>query len=318
MPMVQQPTVPVMIPALLLTAAGFGRSPCRADDAAFTLDEPTRQQCLAVLEAGLAGDEFWPAMHAAEALTLSGRAATVREHLGPLLDQEPDDQRRCGLARELVRAGDPAGIALLAGILAGATPHGHTHAAESLFKIDAVGDEAALRRHMEQTDRPPLRIMAAAALARSGDSTALEAVHEMLREDDPQIFRLAAWVLGVVGGPADIEPLRSRLTKAADEQTRAFVQHALARLGDRDGRAAVALNLDSADPQVRPLAALAAGESRACETAARLRTMLDDPWLDARIRAAHALLLLGQAGQAVPGNDRHPDPAGHTARPARQ
>jgi HEAT repeat protein len=46
---------------------------------------------------------------------------------------------------------------------------------------------------------------------------------------------------------------------------------------------------------VRALAALAAGEARACETAARLGQMLDDPGLDVRIRAAQALLLLGQA-----------------------
>jgi len=285
---------PTLVVEFMITA-WFGGRQAFAEDLSFTLDEPTRQRCLAVLEAGIAGDEFWPAMHAAEALTLAGRAAEVRERLGPLLGREADDQRRCGLARELARAGDTAQIAVLAGILAGNAPHGHVHAAESLFKLGAVGDEAALRRHCEQTDRPTLRAMAAAALARSDDSVALGAVRDMLRDDEQQVFRLAAWVLGAAGGPADIEPLRSRLADATEEQSRAFVEHALAVLGDREGRAAVARNLDSADPQVRALAALAAGEARACETAARLGQMLDDPGLDVRIRAAQALLLLGQA-----------------------
>jgi sialidase-1 len=281
------------------TVTGYG-GPTRADEAAFTLDEPTRRRCLAVLEAGIASDEFWPAMHAAEALTHAGQEAAVRERLGPLLEREGDDQRRCGLARELVRAGDSARLAVLAEIVAGAAPHGHTHAAESLFKLGEEGDEAALRRHLAQTERPEVRLMAAAALARRGDSAAREVLRGMLPVDDPKTFRVAAWALGTVGDQDDIEPLRARLAAAADELSRAYVEHALACLGDEAGLKAVTRNLTSADPQVRTYAAEAAGKARAVETAGRLTDMLGDPWLDARIRAAHALLLLDRPPAAEP------------------
>ena len=73
------------------------------------LDEATHKRSLAVLREGLRGSEFWPAMHAAEGLTLGGHGAEVIEFLKPKLGAETDDQKRCGLARELARAGDKSG-----------------------------------------------------------------------------------------------------------------------------------------------------------------------------------------------------------------
>ncbi len=79
-----------------------------ADDPAsrLDLDEATQTRCLAVLREGLRSDEFWPAMHAAEGLSRSGFGDEVQRALEPKLSEENDDQHRCGLARELVRAGD--------------------------------------------------------------------------------------------------------------------------------------------------------------------------------------------------------------------
>ncbi len=45
------------------------------------LDPPLRARCLALLREGLASDEFWPAMHAAEALTLAGQGEEVLRSL---------------------------------------------------------------------------------------------------------------------------------------------------------------------------------------------------------------------------------------------
>lgn len=288
-----------LLAALVIAGWLGGGRRSAADVAPFTIDEPTQRRCLTVLETGIASDEFWPAMHAAEALTLAGQAAKVQERLAPLMERETDDQRRCGLARELMRSGDTARIAVLAGILAGEAPSGHVHAAESLYKLGELGDESALRRHFEQKSQPQLRVMAAAALARRGDPGALQVIREAVGESDPQVFRIAAWALGVVGGKEDIEPLRARLGRSTDELARAFVEHALAMLGDPSGLDAVARNLDSADSQVRTLAALCAGEAQAFGSAGRLVKMLDDPFPDARIRAAQSLLLLGQAGAAA-------------------
>src|SRR5262249_34325650 len=70
------------------------------------IDEATRTRCVNVLRSGLGSDEFWPSMHAAEGLTSAGQGQDVRRALAPKLTTETDDQKRCGLARELVRAGE--------------------------------------------------------------------------------------------------------------------------------------------------------------------------------------------------------------------
>ena len=100
----------------------------------------------AVLREGLKSDEFWPAMHAAEAMTVAGLQAEVVAHLKPKLAAEKDDQRRCGLARELVRAGQVEYADEMFDILRSDDPHGHVHAAESLFKVGWAGGSAPLRR----------------------------------------------------------------------------------------------------------------------------------------------------------------------------
>src|SRR5690242_10317620 len=96
----------LLTPLLVFAGAARGDGPADRLD----LDEAARARCLAVLRAGLGSDEFWPAMHAAEALTLEGLGAEVRASLAARLPGETDDQRRCGLARELVRAGDLAPV----------------------------------------------------------------------------------------------------------------------------------------------------------------------------------------------------------------
>src|SRR5262245_49447607 len=70
------------------------------------LSPQLRDRCLAVLREGFNSDEFWPSMHAAEGLTLAGRQEEVLAMLGERLKAETDDAKRCGPARELIRAGD--------------------------------------------------------------------------------------------------------------------------------------------------------------------------------------------------------------------
>ncbi len=73
---------------------------------AIDLDESTRAHCLKVLRVGLMSDEFWPSMQAVEGLTMGGYGGEVRVFFAARLETEKDNQHRCGLARELVRAGD--------------------------------------------------------------------------------------------------------------------------------------------------------------------------------------------------------------------
>lgn len=256
-----------------------------------------RQRAVAVLRVGLSGtgaDAFWPAMHAAEGLTVAGCPAEVRAALEPRLTTEEDPRHRCGLARELVRAGDRGRVVILAGILAGEESRGHVHAAESLFKIAEVGDAAALERAARQRDNLTLRLMAAAALARSGDAAALATIRAALQGDDADGIMLAGWILGQIGDATDIEPLRSRLDDAATPLARAYLEHALTMRGDAAGLEALVRNLAAADDAIRAAAANAAGEARAAACRPRLVRLLDDPALDVRIRAAHALLVMDQ------------------------
>src|SRR5690606_32560288 len=120
--------------------------------------------CLAILREGLASDAFWPSMHAAEALTRAGRGDEVLTALAGRPDKETDDQKRCGVARERVRAGDRSMTAAMLDILAKDDPYGHVHAAESLYKVLQVGDGVLLRRAAAQSDNVKLQLMAAGAL----------------------------------------------------------------------------------------------------------------------------------------------------------
>jgi sialidase-1 len=256
-----------------------------------------RQRAVAVLRVGLSGagaDAFWPAMHAAEGLTAAGFPAEVRAALEPRLATEKDPRHRCGLARELVRAGDRARVSILAGILAGDDLRGHVHAAESLFKVGEVGDAAALQRAAGQRDNIALRLMAAAALARSGNAAELAAIRAALRGDDADGIMLAGWILGQIGDATDIEPLRARLPTAATPLAHASLEHALAIRGDAAGLEALGRNLAAADDAIRAAAADAAGEARAAAFAKQLVRLLEDPVPDVRIRAAHALVALDQ------------------------
>ena len=260
------------------------------------LDASTKNKCLAVLRAGLASDEFWPSIHAAEALTLAGHGAEVRRHLEPKLQTEMDDQHRCGLSRELIRAGDKAQCSVMFDILKGADPHGHVHAAESLYKVGWVGDATPVRAAFAQQENMRFRLMAAGALVKhERDAKALAFLRERMRaEPDPDMFRIVAWLLGRIGGKSDIELIRSRMNDAPDANAKAYLNNAMAALGDAAGQASLVGNLTSTDAGLRVYAAVFAGEAGMTSVKPQLITLLNDETLDVRIRAAQSLLVLAR------------------------
>jgi len=304
--------------AILVGFLGLANGPVRADGTAagLGLEEETRGRCLAVLRGGLGSKEFWPGMHAAEALSLSGHGEEVRAAVTPRLPTESDEQRRCGLARELVRAGDLASTRILLNALEKADPYGHVHACESLFKVRQIGDGASLRGALARAEKPSLKIMAAAALARWGSPEALAVLREKATAEDGDTARIAAWVLARTGDRSDLALLRAGARRFDDPLTRAYFEHALAALGDAEGRAKLIRNLEHADPMVRVYAAEFAPEARAVEAKEALVRILDDPVLDVRIRAAEALLLLAGpddsrsgemfAREIFPASERNP------------
>ncbi|HHK41103.1 MAG TPA: HEAT repeat domain-containing protein, partial [Planctomycetaceae bacterium] len=227
------------------------------------LSPKQRAACLRVLREGMEGDEFWPSIHAVEGLIEAGEAATVVPWLERKLAQETDDQRRCGLARELVRAGHRSATRVLLEILADSKSNGRTHAAESLYKVAEIGDGRVLRQLLADASDPPRQIMAAAALARWGHPEAFRLLRQRLANPQSQRqLQLAAWVLARVGDRSDIPALRKALPKAKEPLVRAYIEHALARLGDPDGQARLLRNLESSDGAVRTYAATFAGEVR--------------------------------------------------------
>jgi sialidase-1 len=279
--------------AFVLPCCSLSAQEGRADSAGtISLSAKTRARCVDVLTQGLQGDEFWPSIHAAEGLTLGGYGDVVRKHLEPKLRTKLDDQQRCGVSRELIRAGDRQKRSIMLGILAGKDDFGHIHSAESLYKVEEIGDGVAMRKAFQQTKNLRLRIMAAAALGRCGNPEAKAFLRGILEHDDPEIFKLGAWVLGRIGSASDIPLLKKHLTKCPDDLTRAYFENSLAALGDADGLKALAKSLTHDDPAMRTYAATFAGDARAVGLADALTKMLDDSYGDARYRAAQSLLFL--------------------------
>jgi len=265
------------------------------------LDAATAGKCIDVLEAAVRADDFWPSMHAAEGLTRAGRGDEVRRLLSPKLPLETDDQHRCGLARELVRAGDRGMISVLLAILGKKDPYAHGHACESLYKVNEIGDGRRLLAVLRDKSDPRAALMAAAALGRWGNPQALELLRAQLRSSDPELARVAAWVLARIGNAGDIPAVRAASKRHQDPLAQAYFSHALAALGDPRGMAQLARNLKSEDPAIRTYAATFAADARAVDLKPDLIKMLDDAHLDARLRAAESLLVL--AGPAPPARD---------------
>jgi len=253
------------------------------------LSEPVR-----TLLQALHSDDFWPAIHAAEALTHAGHQREVLACLTGRLQREVDPQRRCGLARELVRAGDSSHLVHIIAVLACANPNGHVHACESLFKIRETGDLLLLRSAMQEKSAPLKSMMAAAALAQQGDVDALELLRHEIRRAVSELTSVVAWILGILGNEEDIPLLRLKLEQTPPASARAPIEHALALLGDSECRQALLKNLDHPETTVRAEAAVFAGEAGLSPARPKLKKLLTDKQLDVRVRAAHGLLLLHQ------------------------
>lgn len=260
----------------------------------YRLPAGIQAKCLTQLRTALTSEEFWPAMHAAEALTVAGHPVDVRSALEPRLATERDDQHRCGLARELVRADRLSRLSVLVAVLGKKDPYGHTHAAESLYKIGQLGDGTLLRKASQQTENPKLQLMAAAALVRSGDVASMALIRSRLTDDRAEERQVSAWLLARLGDASDIRGLSDAAARETEPNARAYELIALAALGDAQGRKALAAYLTDANPEFRTYAAEMTGYCRAVDQAEKLVHLLDDPTLDVRVRAAQSLLVLSK------------------------
>ncbi|MFI4874930.1 MAG: HEAT repeat domain-containing protein [Blastopirellula sp. JB062] len=256
------------------------------------LTDSVKQQCMQIWRTGLKSDQFWPSMHAAEALTRAGYGDEVRVALAPKLSTIQDAQHRCGLARELYRAGDETTLGILFEISAAEDEYGHGHACESLFKINQIGDGEQLKKHMADGRNPIKQMLAAAALARQGNQQAATFLRKSLQSEDDNVARIAAWILAVNGAASDLPALRSRVKTIDASKHRIFFWATMATLGDQAARLRLQEALTSEDPAIRVFAAEFCGYANISEAASTLRELLGDDDLDVQIRAAQSLWLL--------------------------
>lgn len=282
----------------LIVLAPVGLASGADPDQVLGLDPALRDCCLEILREGMDSAEFWPAMHAAEALSSEGLGREVRAAIASKASTETDAQRRCGIARELVRSGDLSAVRTLLEVLASPDSYGHAHACESLYKVREIGDGKLLRKAMSSPDPSLSSIMAAAALTRWGNPKALAYVRSVVGHSDETLARTAAWILARVGDSSDLPALHAGIGRFQTPLTRAYFEHALAALGDAEGKAALVRNLTHEDPRLRVYAAEFAPDARAVEAKPALVRLLDDPTLDVRIRSAQALLALARPAPA--------------------
>jgi sialidase-1 len=249
------------------------------------------------LNEAIHAEDFPTAIHAAEALTRAGRDREVTGPFTRRLANETDDRKKCVWARELVRAGDESKLSVMLEILSKPDPYAHIHAAESLYKVGGIGDGNALRAAMGKGRDPILQIMAAGALAKHGDRGAMRMLRARVTDPDLKTGRIAAWVLGRIGGPSDIPALRNGARRSSDDLTRCYFEHALAALGDAVGLKALERNLTHEDKLVRAYAATFAGDARAVALAPKLVPLLDDTVMDVRVRACQTLLVFDRSSR---------------------
>ncbi len=145
--------------------------------------------------------------------------------------------------------------------------------------------------------------MAAGALGRCGNQAAMGFLRESLKHDDPEVLRIAVWILGRIGDKTDIPQIKSQLPRCDEPLLKCYVNNSLAALGDADGLMALANNLHDDDPAVRTYAATFAGDAWATGTRDSLVGLLDDDNLDTRYRAAQSLLVLNGSPPAAADAD---------------
>ena len=255
-------------------------------------NDSLKAKCYKILYDELDDEEnFWVSIHAAEALILAGKSSDVKDILEKRLKREKDGKKLCGIARELVRAGDKSKAKVMLNILKDKNyTYAHVHACESLYKVNQIGDGKLLLEAMNQKENKNKRLFAAAALGRHGNTDAMKIIRENLNSDDPEFSSRAAWMLARIGDSSDIPNLKKAMIRFRDEKGVYEFENALAMLGDKDGLKYLVKNLKSNEPGIREEAATFAGEIGSLRYWDELIKFLDDPNIGVRVRAAQSIL----------------------------
>lgn len=288
-------TILLWLAGVLALFAGTGCSTTKLQ----TVPEPIlltgniHNRCLAILKEGLHSDEFWPMIHASEALVDAQYAFEAIPVLKRHLAEERDLRYRAGLARALVRAGERNALTELQDILLTTNTEARVIAIEAMFRVADVADVTIVTAAMDSIHDGRIRIYAAAALALARGQNTLGVIREGLASDSPAMRYVGADVITVLGNRRDDLPvLLLNRDRTASEFEGFYTLRALAFFGDASARQELAGLLRHTDPTIRSRAVYAAAETWLVQESDYLLTLLDDPSLAVRVRAAQALLIL--------------------------
>ena len=138
--------------------------------------------------------------------------------------------------------------------------------------------------------------MAAGAITRFSDEQAMAYLKKCLVSSEPSERRLASFILADFREETDVVPLllKSLELSAGDPSGISMCHNVLAVHGNPIGVAGMKQGLASEDAGTRAMSAYFEGEAQLTSAADTLVSLLDDPDLDVRVRAAHSLLLMGK------------------------
>ena len=224
-----------------------------------------------------------------------------------LLDSSVMVRARAG--EGLARVGSSATRSALLRALDDAAPSVRIAALNALgAKVDPGLRPMIVR--LSKSEEGVLHIFALAALARMGQSDAVDEIAGEATLPDAELRMAAVGALGQLKRPASLQIL-SQSVYDPDPSVRAFAAGALGDLGNPKGEPALLHALEDDDPRVRSVAAASLGRLKLIQSRPVLRQTARDPVELVRIGAVEALLRLGDPEAVLLAADlaKHPDPS---------
>ena len=260
---------------------------------AYLLTANMHDKCLKVLREGLHSNEFWPSVHAAEALIDAGYGFDATPVLKARLSEEEDALYRIGLAQALVRSGERHYLTILQDVLLTDQESAREEALRGMFYLADVADVPLVQTAYNRTDQPSARLWAAGVLSRVIDAKTVDVIREGLVHEDPGVRLTAAELIPVMGSvKTDTTQLLANLGQANTDIERLYILRALALLSHTLSRQQMGSMLFNEDPTIRSKAVYAAAEAWLLDRNDQIFSLLDDPSLAVRVRAAQASLIL--------------------------
>jgi HEAT repeat protein len=216
---------------------------------------------------------------------------------------------RARAAEGLARARSSATTSALARALDDPAPSVRIAALNALGAKTDPGLRPRIVR-LSKSEEGVLHIFALAALARMGQSDAVDEIAGEATLPDAELRMAAVGALGQLKRPSSL-PILSQSVYDPDPSVRAFAAGALGDFGNPKGEPALLHALEDDDPRVRSIAAASLGRLKLAQSRPVLRQAARDPVGMVRVGAVEGLLRLGDPEAVLFAADlaKHPDPS---------